>query len=96
MWTYQREARAAVTALGGDASAILNSLREKGEHEHGWQYQIQLDENQVLIGLWWQSPAQVTLLQQFSDLLITDNSYNRNQYGYPLNIGIIIDNFGKS
>ncbi|KAF8239477.1 hypothetical protein L208DRAFT_1236878, partial [Tricholoma matsutake] len=57
---------------------------------------IQLDENQVLIGLWWQSPAQVTLLQQFSDLLITDNSYNRNQYGYPLNIGIIIDNFGKS
>ena len=92
----RREARAAVTALGGDASAILNSLREKGEREHGWRYQIQLDEDQVLIGLWWQSPAQVTLLQRFYDLLITDNSYNRNQYGYPLNIGIIIDNFGKS
>ena len=92
----RREARVAVTALGGDASAILNSLREKNEREHGWRYQIQLDENQVLTGLWWQSPVQVTLLQRFYDLLITDNSYNRNQYGYPLNIGIIIDNFGKS
>ncbi|KAJ7252653.1 hypothetical protein C8J57DRAFT_1519965 [Mycena rebaudengoi] len=34
--------------------------------------------------------------QTFIDILINDNTYHRNQYGYPLNIGIGIDNFRKT
>ncbi|KAF5378116.1 hypothetical protein D9615_007548 [Tricholomella constricta] len=92
----RKEARDHVSSLGGDAMAILDSLREKNEHEHGWRHHVRLDADQVLTGLWWQSPEQAALTQRYYDVLITDNSFNRNQYGYPLNIGIIIDNFGRS
>lgn len=89
-------ARQEVNALGGDAASIIASLRKKDDEEHGWRYELKLDENQVVVGLWWQSPAQAELTCRFSDILVNDNTYNRNQYSYPLNIGIIVDNFGKS
>lgn len=89
-------ARQEVDALGGDIATILESLRVKAEQEHGWKYVIRLDESQTVIGLWWQSPVQSELTRRYADILINDNTYNRNQYGYPLNIGIIIDNFGRS
>lgn len=92
----RRDARQEIEALGGDVSAILASLREKADREHGWVFDLRLDENQTVIGLWWQSPTQAELTQRYHDILINDNTYNRNQYGYPLNIGIVVDNFGKS
>ncbi|KAJ7205782.1 hypothetical protein GGX14DRAFT_397480 [Mycena pura] len=52
--------------------------------------------NQVVTALWWQSPTQAELSRRFYDVLINDNTYCRNQYGYPLNIGIAIDNFGST
>ncbi|KAF9486725.1 hypothetical protein BDN71DRAFT_906285 [Pleurotus eryngii] len=36
------------------------------------------------------------LLVRFSDILVNDNTANRNDCGYALDIGIIVDNFGKS
>lgn len=65
-----------------------------------------------MIALWWQSPTQAELTRRYSDILLNDNTYCRNQYGYPLDIGksscylaalltqsspgIVIDNFGKT
>lgn len=92
----RKDARNEVTSLGGDVSAILSHLQAKSQEEHGWKYHLKLDDDQVLIGLWWQSPKQARLTKRYYDVLITDNSYNRNQYGYPLDIGIIIDDAGKS
>ncbi|KAJ6552430.1 hypothetical protein DFH09DRAFT_925141, partial [Mycena vulgaris] len=48
------------------------------------------------VAVWWQSPTQVELSRRFYDILINDNTYCRNQYGYPLNLGIVINNFGKT
>lgn len=92
----RKEAQKEVSALGGDVATILSQLQAKSQEEHGWQYHIRLDDDQTLVGLWWQSPAQARLTKRYFDVLITDNSYNRNRYGYPLDIGIVIDNSGKS
>ncbi|KAG2355052.1 hypothetical protein BDR07DRAFT_1493700 [Suillus spraguei] len=92
----RHQAREDVQALGGDIAAIIVVLQGRIDDGECWQYKLQLDENQVVIGLWWLSPTQLDLAQCFSDVLINDNTYNHNQYNYPFNIGIIIDNFGAS
>lgn len=92
----RRQAREDVQALGGDIAAIIAVLQGRIDDGERWQYKLRLDKSQVVIGLWWLSPTQLDLAQRFSDVLINDNTYNRNQYLYPLNIGIIIDNFGAS
>ncbi|KAJ7856363.1 hypothetical protein B0H14DRAFT_2352759 [Mycena olivaceomarginata] len=75
------------------------------ETEHGWRHALRLNDQQVVVGFWWQSPIQAsflccasfgTLTKRFGDVLLNDSSYNRNRYGYPLDIGIVIDGFGKS
>ncbi|KAJ7096840.1 hypothetical protein C8R44DRAFT_643740 [Mycena epipterygia] len=58
--------------------------------------ELRLDDHNVVIGLWWQSPLQSQLTRRYPDILLADNSYNRNDKQYPLNIGIIIDSHGKS
>jgi hypothetical protein len=87
----RRKACAEVNSLGGDFAAIIVSLEEKG-----WLRFLKLDEDQVVTGIWWQSPLQGELCQRYGDILINDNTYARNQNGYPLNIGIIIDGHGCS
>lgn len=89
-------ARKEIEALGGDTAAIIESLAAKKNEDSRWEYHLLLDETQTIVGLWWQSPTQAELTRRFSDILINDNTYNRNQYGYPLNIGIGVDNFGSS
>jgi hypothetical protein len=71
----------------------LQTLQEKGEQ---WRWKIKASEDGRVRVLWWMSPQQLTLARQFPDLLLNDNTYCRNQYGYPLNIGIIIDGLGMS
>jgi len=46
--------------------------------------------------LWWALPLQVGLLQKYFDILINNSTYNCNRYNYPLNIGVLIDNYGAS
>lgn len=85
------KARAEVSNLGGDFAAIIASLEEKI-----WLHYLKLDENQIVTGIWWQSPLQGELCRRYGDILINDNTYARNQNGYPLNIGIIFDGQGSS
>ncbi|KAJ3568104.1 hypothetical protein NP233_g5933 [Leucocoprinus birnbaumii] len=92
----RREARAAVTELGGDFPAVLAHLQSLSQNESGWDYRPRLDESNTVVALWWQSPAQADLARRYWDILINDTAYNRNVYSYPLNIGIVIDNFGRS
>jgi hypothetical protein len=85
------KARAEVNSLGGDFAAIIACLEE-----YSWLHFLRLDEGQVVTGIWWQSPLQGELCRRYGDILINDNTYARNQNGYPLNIGIIIDGHGCS
>ncbi|KAF5383675.1 hypothetical protein D9615_003671 [Tricholomella constricta] len=96
MGSARREARDEVASLGGDIHAILASLQQKSEEAHGWRFHLKLDEYSVATAIWWQSPLQVELAWRFSDILINDNTYNRNRTGYPLNVGITIDGHGAS
>jgi hypothetical protein len=92
----RKEAREAVDALGGDFAAILASLEEKNRTEPGWDYAVQIDEQNTLITIWWQSPTQKQLTRRYADIIINDNSYNRNDKQYPLSIGIVIDSGARS
>ncbi|KAJ7159313.1 hypothetical protein C8R43DRAFT_849756, partial [Mycena crocata] len=92
----RRQARDDIASLGGDVPAILAAIEEFSRSEPGWDFAVRVDEDNVVVALWWQSPAQAELTRRFSDIILTDNSYNRNNKQYPLNIGIIIDSHGKS
>ncbi|KAF7345871.1 hypothetical protein MVEN_01609100 [Mycena venus] len=77
------EARQEVNRLGGDVQAILASLETLSQSEPGWAYSVQMDTNGVVTALWWQSPEQAQLTGRYTDILINDNSYNRNDKQYP-------------
>lgn len=64
------KARAEVNDLGGDFAAIVASLEEKT-----WLHYLKLDEDQVVTGIWWQSPLQGELCRRYGDILINDNTY---------------------
>lgn len=72
----------------------MASLQSKVDE--GWRHQLQIDGDQVVTAIWWQSPLQVELTQRYSDILIYDDTYNRNDVGYPLGVAIGIDNYGHS
>jgi hypothetical protein len=92
--TARRNARDEVIGLGGDVNAIIGWLQE--HTDRGWKHQLQINDSQVIVGICWQSPLQVELTRRYHDLLIYDDAYNRNNVGYPLGIGIGIDNHGRS
>jgi len=76
--------------------SVIANLQQKQAVDPQWQFQLHLNESSVVTGLWWQSPTQAELTHRFHDIIINDSTYNQNQYGYPLNLAIGIDNFGKS
>ncbi|KAJ7435178.1 hypothetical protein FB451DRAFT_1464446, partial [Mycena latifolia] len=94
----RRETREHLASLGGggDIAAILAAIEEASRTEPGWDSATRIDEDNVVTALWWQSPQQAELTRRYPDIILTDNSYNRNDKQYPLNIGIIIDSHGKS
>ena len=85
-----------IKQLGGDFAAIINDIQAKIAHGETWTYNLKLDDSSKVIGLWWQSPEQAALTHRYSDILINDNAANRNQYSYPINVGVVIDNFANS
>lgn len=92
----QREAHEEINSHGGNIQAIIDSLNAKNLESPGWAYHLKLNENSIMTGIWWQSPMQADLAKRYGDVLINDNTYNWNNTGYPLNIGIIIDGHGHS
>ena len=90
------QAHKAVRQLGGDFAAIINTLEKLAAEERGWNWRIKLDNTGTVVAIWWQSPIQSALTRRFPDILVNDNTYNRNNAGYALNIGVVIDNFCKS
>ncbi|KAF5376134.1 hypothetical protein D9615_007698 [Tricholomella constricta] len=89
------DSRNEISAAGGDFIAILAALKEKSDTA-GWNYDVLTDETNTVTAVFWQSDTQVELGRRFHDILLNDNSYNRNNCGYPLNLGIIVDSYGKS
>jgi hypothetical protein len=85
-WAY-------VESLGGDVNSVLNILDNNPDK---YQYKLRLDENQTVTALFWQTTEQMELCRRYSDVLLTDNSYNRNQYQYILNLGLGINNANQS
>jgi hypothetical protein len=96
MGQSRREARQEVESLGGSMHAIIAKLEELARETHGWLSHIKVNKDGVVTGVWWQSPLQRDLGQRYGDVLINDNTYGRNEAGYPLSIGIVIDGHGRS
>ncbi|RXW11648.1 hypothetical protein EST38_g14207 [Candolleomyces aberdarensis] len=93
---HKLEPQQTVKQGGGDFAAILEDLMLKNRDDPGWMSFVRMDANSTVTGIWWQSPRQGALLRQYGDIILNDNTYNRNQYGYALNIGIIVDGQGSS
>ena len=95
MCQARRDAREHIQALGGDINAITETLRRREEGE-GWRFNLKVNEAGTVVIIWWQTRQQFELVRRFHDILLNDNTYNRNNCNYPLNIGIGIDSHGRS
>ncbi|KAF9470976.1 hypothetical protein BDN70DRAFT_939288 [Pholiota conissans] len=92
----RQEAHEEINQHGGDFQAIINSLQEQNIACPGWQFFFKLDSQSVLKSIFWQTPTQVEIAIRYGDVLINDNTHGRNNVGWPLNIGIVVDGFGHS
>ena len=93
----RRASRNAVQNLGGDFVAIVQKLMELKNADHRWVFQVQIDEStRQFKNIFWMSPTQVTVAQRFGDVIINDIAMGRNQYGLPLNVFVVIDQFFSS
>lgn len=95
MCQARRDTRNVIQALGGDVNVIAETLRRR-EEEEGWRFNLKVNEAGTVVIIWWQTRQQFELIRRYPDILLNDNTYNRNNTNYPLNIGIIIDSQGRS
>ncbi|PPQ82718.1 hypothetical protein CVT24_009926 [Panaeolus cyanescens] len=93
---HRREARGRTQELGGDFPAILASLEKHSLDDPRWFYRVRLSESSVVTSLFWMSPVQIDLARRWGDVVLNDACYNRNNVGYPLNIGIVVDGYANS
>ncbi|KAG6874705.1 hypothetical protein C0992_006926, partial [Termitomyces sp. T32_za158] len=79
------DARVHIHEMGGDFNVILTELKQRSMKD-GWFYEVMTDTTNTVVAIFWQMDIQVALGKHFSDVLLNDNSYNRNKYGYSLNL----------
>lgn len=90
-------ARNRVQDSGGDMVAMVDLLVKLKEADEQWVIGIDVDpETRKFRQLFWMSPGQVDLARRFGDVIINDITYQRNKYGLPLNIWMVIDHQFKS
>lgn len=90
----RREYAAEINRMGGDIASVLTRLQDENARGAGYIYHTQFNSRNELTAIWWQSRRQQQLARRFGDVLLNDDAYNRNQYQFPLDVGIVIDNFG--
>jgi hypothetical protein len=93
----RREARHSMQNSGGDFVALVEKLTELKNADHRWIFHVQVDKTtRQFQRLFWMSPGQVSIAQRFNDVIINDIAMLRNQYGLPLNVFVVIDQFFAS
>jgi hypothetical protein len=94
------QARAAgrdnVHRLGGDFMSVLKRLQDLNKEGEGWYVDFRINNDGIITSLFWASPEQRRLALLHNDIVLNDSAHNRNRYQMPLNIGIAIDEFGRS
>lgn len=94
---FKCDGRNEVIAAGGDMVATVELLVKLKQADERWVIAVEADPvTRQFMRLFWMSPRQVELAQRFSDVVINDITYQRNVYGLPLNIWLVIDHMFKS
>src|SRR6185436_5250057 len=79
-----------------DSGSLLNSLFEKMTEDSRWKVFVRHSGNERrLSGVFWMSPIQQDLYQQFHDVVLNDNTCKTNKYNMYLSVFMIRDNYGK-
>lgn len=92
----RRDNQEEIEAAGGDVNALIRRLEQANREDVRNTHRIRTTSDGRVVGLWWQTADQHSFLLRYPDILLNDNSYGRNKYGYCLNVGIGIDGSGKS
>ena len=79
-----------------DSGSLLNSLFERMTEDPNWKVYVQHSGNKRrLSGIFWMSPSQQDLYQQFNDVVLNDNTCKTNKYNMYLSVFMVRDNYGK-
>jgi len=65
--------------------------------EPGWFVEALIQgESNRLAGLFWMRPSQLSLYQQFHDVVLNDNTHKSNRYNMYLSVTLVVDNHDRS
>ena len=79
-----------------DSGSLLNSLFERMTEDPNWKVYVRHSGNERrLSGIFWMSPSQQDLYQQFNDVVLNDNTCKTNKYNMYLSVFMVRDNYGK-
>ena len=79
-----------------DSGSLLNALFEKMIEDPRWKVFVRHSGSERhLSGIFWMSPLQIDLYQQFHDVVLSDNTCKTNKYNMYLSVFMIKDNYGK-
>jgi hypothetical protein len=79
-----------------DTTSFLNIFLEKIIEDPHWKIFVRHSGNERrLSGIFWMSPSQHELYQQFHDVVLNDNTCKTNKYNMYLSVFMIKDNYGK-
>jgi hypothetical protein len=80
-----------------DATQLYNQLMAKQRDEPGWFVEALIQgESNRLAGLFWMRPSQISLYQQFHDVVLNDNTHKSNRYNMYLSVTLVVDNHDRS
>ncbi|PKY60710.1 hypothetical protein RhiirA4_484714 [Rhizophagus irregularis] len=79
-----------------DTTSFLNIFFEKIIEDPHWKIFVRHSGNKhCLSGIFWMSPSQYELYQQFHNIVLNDNTCKTNKYNMYLSVFMINDNYGK-
>ncbi|KAG0199057.1 hypothetical protein BGX31_004392, partial [Mortierella sp. GBA43] len=61
-----------------------------------WFYRSRVDEDNILTGVFWMSPHQVTLYRRYHDIVVHDTTAGTNRFGMSLHCFVVVDASFKS
>jgi hypothetical protein len=90
-------ARGTASEKIADATELYNKLMARQRDESGWFVEALIQgESNRLAGLFWMRPSQISLYQQYHDVVLNDNTHKSNRYNMYLSVTLVVDNHERS
>lgn len=94
--TAKRAAAGDVSKHVGDLNAQVRKLEDAHQQDIRNTQRLLISDDNRVVGEWWQTAVQSGLTERYPELVLVDDSYGWNRYGWPLCVGFVIANLDET